>query len=42
MSIDAWLTLAVTAVMVVVMLRGLAPPSLALLGAAVVLMALPA
>ena len=40
MSIDAWLTLAVTAVMVVAMLRGLAPPSLALLGAAIVLMVL--
>ena len=39
MSVDAWLTLAVIAVTVVVMLRGLAPPSLALLGAAVVLMA---
>ena len=39
MSIDAWLTLAVTAAMVVVMLRGFAPPSVALLGAAVVLMA---
>ena len=35
---DAWLTLAVTAAMVVVMLRGFAPPSVALLGAAVVLM----
>ncbi len=39
MSVDAWLTLAVIAVMVVVMLRGLAPPSVSLLGAAVVLMA---
>ena len=39
MSVDAWLTLAVTAAMVVVMLRGFAPPSVALLGAAVLLMA---
>ena len=39
MSVDAWLTLAVIAVMVFVMLRGLAPPSVSLLGAAVVLMA---
>ena len=39
MSMDAWLTLAVTAAMVVVMLRGFAPPSVALLGAAVLLMA---
>ena len=38
MSMDAWLTLAVTAATVVVMLRGFAPPSVALLGAAVVLM----
>jgi len=38
-SVDAWLTLAVIAVMVFVMLRGLAPPSVSLLGAAVVLMA---
>lgn len=38
MSMDAWLTLAVTAAMVVVMLRGFAPPSVALLGAAIVLM----
>lgn len=39
MSAEAWLTLAVTAITVAVMLRGLAPPSVSLLGAAVVLMA---
>ena len=38
MSIDAWFTLGVTAVMAAVMVRGLAPPSVALLAAAVVLM----